>query len=264
MVTEMSNSPNRFLDDPKLYTLESNVVTSLPLQFGGHLVAADQTIFRAAGGGQPEDHGGIEIGGRSYPVSEVRKLNGKTYVAVPGLVSPPNRGDKMVQTIDLHRRDQLSRLHTLQHLVSAAAYRHVPGFKPAGTGIDDDQMVAWTRFNCIGDAYDREFLIIDQTVRSWVLSDLEIEQRRFKSVSHAEFAYPETFRLDASVKLTGKVRMIVIDTVDCNPCAGTHWYSSNIGAYEMKVSPIELDGIPSVELRANLSPTWMYWFCDQK
>ena len=162
--------------------------------------------------------------------------------------------------IDSNRRDRLSKSHTLQHMFSAATHRLLPDSEIVETGIFEDASGAWiTLKHSIIDA--GPLYKIDQHVRSVVLRGLPIWMRKMKTSEHCEWEFGSLFRSDSKATLSGKVRVVVVEGFDANCCSGTHWHSSNVGPYEMKVVPVdESDTVVRLEFR--LTDAWMYWYPD--
>jgi misacylated tRNA(Ala) deacylase len=238
---------NRYASEPRLFALETAITDVQQRPGGGCAVACRDTIFRPGGGGQPDDHGFLDIDGAAYRVSGMHKEKGSTYLHVDGLAAPPNTGAPVVQRIDGERRERLSRLHTLQHLFSAETPRIVPGAVPDGTGLRDDASGAWLRFRRAGGIDDDALLAVEEFVRSHGLARLDVTAANAKSVADAEARHGRIFRLDPAVTLTGKVRLVVIAGVDANCCSGTHWDSTDVGRYAMTIC--RSDEADAVELR---------------
>jgi Ser-tRNA(Ala) deacylase AlaX len=95
---------------------------------------------------------------------------------------------------------------------------------------------------------------IDRTVRENVAAAIPILITRANSIEEARARHPGIFRLDPSVRLTGKVRVVVIQNTDANPCNALHWHNSAIGSYGFDVVPVERDELGEfLELRFELT-----------
>ncbi len=254
----MGQSPNRYLDEPRLYTLSTKVAACEALQDGGWAVAGTETIFRPEGGGQPRDHGTVEFHGATYRVSDIHKENGRTFVHLPDLGDQPERGQSINMMVNANRRDRLSRLHTLQHLFSSTTYRVLPKAEILDTGIHEDASSGWITL-AGGISAEQDWCEIDRRVRSTVLADVPVRTRKMKSIEQCKWDYGSIFRHDSSAVLSGKVRVVIIEGIDANCCSGTHWCTSNVGPYEMQASPQDKAGLP-VRLDFHLRNTWMYWY----
>ena len=258
----MNGSPNKYLTEPRLFTLNSILVDMQSLPHGGFSVACRETIFRPPGGGQPVDYGTIEIEGATHRVADVSKANGKTYFTVPGMNAEPKNGVEVIQRIDGERRDTLSRLHTLQHMLSAEICRKITDSMPVETGICEDATGAWITLHVPSAIDPSDFSRLDQAVRSNVLAESPVNVLRLKSVEHAEWQFSPLFRANPSVQLSGKVRVIEIYGVDANCCSGTHWTSSNVGPYSMTYSEKKANTQTVITIQLELLNAWSYWYRD--
>lgn len=256
----MGLSPNRYLNEPRLYELSTRVVGYEALQLGGWAIAGAETIFRPEGGGQPQDHGSVEIHGVRHEVTGLHKADGKVFIHLSSLLEEPTSGIPIEMAIDSNRRDCLSKLHTLQHIFSAATHQIIPNAEIPETGILEDASGGWIDLKLDNPTSELLFQI-DRKVRSVVLSNLPVRNQKLKSLEQCEWEFGSLFRFDSKAKLSGKVRVVVIEDFDANCCSGTHWLSSNVGPYEMRIAP---DGDISsiVRLEFYLSGAWMYWYPD--
>lgn len=256
----MGQSPNRYLDEPRLYELSTKVAAFEALQLGGWAIAGAETIFRPEGGGQPRDHGSVKIHGARYKVSGIHKAHGKVFIHLPDLIAQPDKGLPIELAIDSNRRDRLSKSHTLQHMFSAVSRQVMPGVEIINTGVFEDASGAWITYK--HNITATELLYdIDRKVRSIVLSGIPVWTQKLKSLEHCKWEFGSLFRSDSKAVLSGKVRVVVIDNFDANCCSGTHWSSSNVGPYEMKVVSGETIDAP-VRLELRLRGAWMYWYPD--
>lgn len=256
----MGQSPNRYLNEPRLYELSTQVAAFEALQFGGWAIAGTETIFRPEGGGQPQDHGSVEVCGIRHKVAGLHKAGGRVFVHLPGLMEQPLKGIPIEMAIDSNRRDRLSKSHTLQHMFSAVTHRVMPGVEVVETGVFEDASGAWISLKHDDVALEPLYQI-DRQVRSIVLRGTPVWVQKLKSVEHCEWEFGSLLRSDSKASLSGKVRVVVIEDFDANCCSGTHWHSSNVGPYEMKAVPVdETDNLMRLEFR--LRDAWMYWYPD--
>jgi misacylated tRNA(Ala) deacylase len=254
----MGNSPNRYLDEPRLYELSTKVVASQTLQFGGWSIAAAETIFRPGGGGQPDDHGSVEIHGTRHEVQGLHKAEGKVFMHLPSLSAEPRKGTVVELAIDSNRRDQLSKSHTLQHIFSVVTHQVMPSAEVTDTGIYEDASGAWIKVKL--DSHDETSLYaIDRAVRSVVLKGIPVWAQKMKSVEQCEWEFGALFRNDSKASLSGKVRLVIIEDFDANCCSGTHWHSSNVGPYAM-IHAFLKDAPGVVRIEFILQNAWSYWY----
>lgn len=85
-------------------------------------VALDRTAFYPTGGGQPCDHGRLSVGGRQWPVVNVRKDGDEIWHELTG--EPPAVGTEVIGQIDWDRRYALMRTHTALHMLAGVIWRN--------------------------------------------------------------------------------------------------------------------------------------------
>jgi misacylated tRNA(Ala) deacylase len=88
----------------------------------GNEVALSDSPFYPGGGGQPCDTGKLEVQGRSWKVTAVRKDEQYIWHALEGS-DIPAVGDNVQAELDWQRRYLLMRTHTALHMLSAIAFR---------------------------------------------------------------------------------------------------------------------------------------------
>ncbi|MBS3051021.1 MAG: alanyl-tRNA editing protein [Candidatus Aenigmarchaeota archaeon] len=133
-----------YMKDSYLKEFEAKVV-----EMNGDQVILDRTAFYPQGGGQPNDLGTLESGGKSFNVINVTKSSGTIFHHVaPGGLSV---GDSVVGKIDWTRRYRLMRMHTAAHIIDAVLY------KEAGALCTGNQLgVDKSRIDFSLDVIDRE------------------------------------------------------------------------------------------------------------
>ena len=231
---------NRYLAEPDLAELSTEVCEVISSPNGGFLVAGRDNLFRPEGGGQPQDLGAVEIGGRSYRISElVKGKGGLVYARIVDLAEPPPLHMPMIQQVDIARRFKLRKLHTLQHLHSAAAYRVIPDAEPCGNDLDEGAAGGWIRLRFAKCPELRAFRDLTAAVSESVNKAAPVVMTRANSIEEARTKYRGIFRLDPAVTLTGRVRVVIIQQIDANCCSALHWSSSDIGEYRSQIVPVQ-------------------------
>ena len=84
-------------------------------------VALDRTAFYAGGGGQPSDTGVLEADGREYPVTGIKRSDGRLVHLIEGPV--PGESTPVVGRINWDRRYRLMRTHTALHILCGVVWR---------------------------------------------------------------------------------------------------------------------------------------------
>jgi misacylated tRNA(Ala) deacylase len=200
-------------------------------------IVLDRTVFYAASGGQPADHGvlttatgdAILIEAAGYADAEKTEIV-HLPAATTGLVLKV--GEPVHAVIDWDLRYARMRMHTALHLLSAALPYPVTGgsvgdregrldFDIPEAGLDKDE---------IGKKLAK-MIAAGAEVRSFWISDAELE------------AKPNLVKT-MSVKPpmgSGRVRLIEIVGYDLQPCGGTHVHTTDeIG--DVRVTQIEKKG----------------------
>ena len=212
-------------------------------------IVLDQTVFYAAGGGQPGDAGTMSFDGQTCAIATtVYDADRSTIVHVPAEgAAAPQPGTKVELELDWAQRHKFMRVHTALHLLCSIIKFPVTGgqigagdgrldFDIADAGaIDKDEVAA--RLN--------ELIVADHAVSERWITDAELE------------ANPGLVRT-MSVKPpmgSGKVRLVAIGedgTVDLQPCGGTHVRSTaEIGS--VTIPKVEKKGRQNRRVRLSLA-----------
>jgi Ser-tRNA(Ala) deacylase AlaX len=137
--------------------------------------------------------------------------------------------------LDWDRRYTLMRYHSAAHIIMAASRQEVSGYAAKGIAIAADLSGCEVRFSALGLMDDAITAAIERTAIEVINKDLRIEAKVYKSLNEAAEDNTGIFRVDPSLQLQGKVRIIVVDGFDANPCGGTHVRSlKEIGPPEMR------------------------------
>jgi misacylated tRNA(Ala) deacylase len=84
-------------------------------------VVLDRTTFYPGGGGQPADMGWLEVDGRRYPVTGLKRVEGQLVHLIEGEM--PGVGTAVTGQLDWERRYQLMRTHTAMHILCGVIWR---------------------------------------------------------------------------------------------------------------------------------------------
>jgi misacylated tRNA(Ala) deacylase len=173
----------------------------------------DRTVFYPQGGGQPGDVGQVKWAGGKLPIVDtVYGTDGEiAHVVADGPALPP-AGTEVELSIDWDRRYRHMRMHTALHLLGA-----VLKFPVTGGNISTDK----SRLD-----FDMDGTIEKEALATSV-NELVAAKR---PVSHR---WITDEKLDAKPGLVrtmsvqpprgkGRVRLLDIETVDLQPCGGTH------------------------------------------
>lgn len=218
-----------FREDGYLRQVEAIVTATRDNAF-----VVDQTIFYAAGGGQPGDSGiCINNSGAELKIVDTYKDrdNGDYLHILEEGAEPPAIGKPVTLTLDWQRRHRLMRMHSALHMLCAVIPAPVTGGSiQDGRGrLDFD----------LPDTVDKEAItielnkLIEKNVPmsiSWI-TDQELDDNP-SLVRTMSVAPPRG---------SGKIRLINFEGVDFQPCGGTHVASSGeIGP--VRVQKVEKKG----------------------
>jgi len=200
-------------------------------------IVLDRTVFYAASGGQPGDHGVLttRAGDAILISSAVYTDPAKTEVAhIPADPSAVRVaiGEPVHALIDWDVRYRLMRMHTALHILSTALPYPVTG---GSVGENEGRL----DFDIPEAGLDKDE--INARLARVIAADAEVNERW---ITDEELAANPGLVKTMSVKPpmgTGRVRLIGIVGYDLQPCGGTHVRSTReIGA--VKVTQIEKKG----------------------
>ena len=196
---------------------------------GDYWVQFDKTYYYPSGGGQPADHGTLSADGVTYSILDVRKSSEILHLLGDSTNIDSLLNKTLTAEIDQQRRDVLCRMHTAQHLVSAAA-DELFGATTIGNQINTQK----TRID-IGiesrDSFSKDDL--QSCVNNYIDSAVEVSM----SFSPRDELIEDPLvrvNMDLIPKNIDELRVITIDGIDICPCAGTHVGNTNqIGHIEI-------------------------------
>ena len=210
-------------------------------------IELDQTYYYPSGGGQPADHGTIVSSDCNYSILDVRKrseihhLLGDDSVDIATVLNTT-----FTANIDHNRRDKLCRMHTAQHLISAAA-DELFGAATVGNQINTEK----TRID-LGmesrESFSKDDL--ESSVNKYIDASLDVTM----SFSERNKLLNDPLvrvNLDLLPKNIDELRVITIDGIDICPCAGTHVANtSEIG--HIQISKVKSKGAGKLRVEYNL------------
>ena len=116
-------------------------VVAIDTQNGKTTVALDQTPFYAESGGQVGDIGVMSGENGSLTISDTQKNANKTFLHMGQMTGEIKAGETVQCQIDLTRRAQITRHHTLAHLFLGAAKQVLDDtVKQAGSHLDENRL----------------------------------------------------------------------------------------------------------------------------
>ncbi len=195
-------------------------------------VILDRTMFYPLGGGQPGDTGEITCAGGKATVVDTRYGAGGAIRHVVAENSDlPEVGQQVHASIDWDRRYRHMRMHTALHLLGSVLKYGVTG----GNISADKSRLDFD----MEDTIDKE--AVGVAIRSLVEADHAVTCRW---ITEEELeAQPDLVRTMSvqPPKGRGKVRLLEIESVDLQPCGGTHVRSTaEIG--KVRIGKVEKKG----------------------
>lgn len=226
----------------------------------GYAVAVQDNLHRPPGGGEPSDRGTLILNsGAAVPIRRAEKADGFTWLILQGHDHAILPGSPVLSCLDIHYRNRKRQLHTLIHVTLAVAVRSLPGLSVETADIAADASEALVVGSWSSPVTDQHVAGIDSEVRSIVLQARPVSIEKAKSIDHAREQFGPMFRLSDRYQLSGRVRLVVIKDLDCNPCSGNHFDTTKVGAFEM-VRQTEGCGPNKFAVRLRRTGCWMYWY----
>ncbi len=199
---------------------------------GDQAVALDRTVFYPLGGGQPGDTGSMSWSGGATRVVDTRYGDSGEILHLVEDGSPlPAVGETVHLELDWDRRYRHMRMHTAMHLLGAVLKYGVTG----GNISADKSRLDFD----MEDTVDKE--AVGEALQALVEENHPI---RCRWISDAELdASPELVRTMSvqPPRGKGKVRLLEIESVDLQPCGGTHLKSTGeVG--KVRIGKVEKKG----------------------
>lgn len=250
---------NIYLKQPQLLVTATDIRQARRFDNGDVAIALGQNIIRPETGGQPYDHATVTIGAETFRTGRVFKADGETWIALEwNSTNLPDVGEMAYVEVDAERRRQLSRCHSLTHLMMAAARHVLVGFDSKGAIIHEDGRTVSIRFRADARPTEKQISLIDALTRHFVLKDVTVKLSSVKSPEAGAQKFPK-WRIDSTLGLAGSIRVVEICGIDANPCSGSHvGKTGEIAAFAMK-GPCS-NGSDLITLNAEIADGWMYWF----
>ncbi len=208
---------NVYLSQPALLQ-HATTIEAIEIVEQGCWVTLSENIVRAAGGGQPRDYARLLLEGADLLVADVQKRGGHTWLYLDNQ-APPRQGAEVEVAVDGARRLQLSRGHTLTHVLMAMSRQHANGFASRGADIAEDGQTVKIQFNAERLSLGSDDIEIAAGMA--VMAGAGVEIVKAKSLEAAMARYPY-FRVDPDLDLGGRIRVVHIANIDANPCSGSH------------------------------------------
>ncbi len=183
---------------------------------GEDWITLNESYFYPTGGGQPSDKGHISSNSYSCEIIDVRNRESFKHT-IQNSLGNLNIGDTVNCDIDIDWRNQMCKMHTAQHMVSALASEEW-GAKTVGNQIGYDR----TRIDLL---FDNRELFDKDHLESYINDEI-----RKGHIVSMDFRTPDELITDPLVRIDLSrmpknieiFRTISIGQIDVCPCAGTH------------------------------------------
>jgi misacylated tRNA(Ala) deacylase len=198
-----------FRDDSYLRECTATVVA-----IGDDGIELDRTVFYPEGGGQPGDRGVLRLpDGATLTIVDTRKGGDGTVRHLPATPSAALAPGATVHAeIDWDIRYRRMRMHTCLHLLCALIPHPVTG----GAIAEDRGRLDFD----MGAGIDKE--AVERDLNRLITEDHPVSYRWITDAEmQNNMALVRTMAVAPPVG-TGRVRLVDVDTVDLQPCGGTH------------------------------------------
>ncbi|MED5487004.1 MAG: alanyl-tRNA editing protein [Candidatus Thermoplasmatota archaeon] len=191
--------------------------TSKLAHFEPTIVQFDRTEFYPSGGGQPADKGILSGEKFRCRVIDVQKSGSVVSHHISEIEGEPSIGEMLSCEIDVEWRNQLSAMHTAQHIISALSHEEW-GAETVGNQIGFDKTRIDLKFEN-RELFSSEHLeeIVNWTLRKNL--DVKMDFRPSKDLLDDPLVRVNMARMPPNIDIW---RTISIGDIDVCPCAGTH------------------------------------------
>ncbi len=210
-------------------------------------VKLDRTAFFPGGGGQPHDHGFLEINYIRLPVVKVLKKGQDVWHQVEG--NPPEQDSAVTGQIDWERRYQLMRVHTSLHILCGVIWRD---YRAAVTGGNMEPLKG---------RLDFEFETLTQDLVAEIETKINAEVEAARDVRvrilprEEAFRIPDLIRTKINLLPEGirEVRTVEIVGLDIQADGGTH-AANTAEVGKIKIAGYKSKGKINKRIRLELEP----------
>ncbi len=188
---------------------------------GKQLLSFRDSLF-TQGGGQPRDYGKVIFENEEREVLELVKHKGDIRIKIDPIITL-RKSVEVLCKLDFERRKKIMRLHSAQHALAGALNKITPDYVSKGMQIKEDlsscEMHFLTTFKMDQAVIeDAKSMVLDHSKNQrkiWAesINSIDLAKEKFKTIFRPG---------DPDIQIKGKVRMIIIEELDANPCGGTH------------------------------------------
>ncbi len=235
-------------DYPKTEKLYYKLVKEFDAEVLGienNFIILDRTAFYPEGGGQVGDTGYLN----NVKVMDTKKKDDVVLHLVEN-TSSFKKGMKVHGKIDWQRRLDISRHHTVTHLVTAAA-RQIIGKHVWQAGAKKDENKAHIDLTHYKRITDKQLEDIEKKVNEFILSNLPVIVKEVpRNLAEKQYG----FSIYQGGAVPGKtLRLVLIGNVDVEACGGTHHVfnsTSQLGFFKIVKRESVKDGVERIVFKA--------------
>ncbi len=184
-----------------------------------HSIFLNRTYFYPGGGGQPADNGWLEWETGRANVISARKDHGHVRHEIELIEGKlPKEGAAVNGRIDEGRRQQLTRSHTAQHLLSCIALE-----KYSAHTVGNEVSIKGSTIEFDGALFNTDdIMFLERRANELIETNLPVTKEN-QPRSEVETEVPEgRARLDLIPESVDPLRIVRIGEFDVCPCGGTH------------------------------------------
>lgn len=211
------------------------------------IIILDKTVFYAESGGQIGDTGVIQINGGLdciFNVSDTQKIRQQVTSHIGKLINGTIKvGDEVIATIDVHRRNAITRNHSATHILHKALHKVLGEHALQKGSLVCDE---YTRFDF---AHDKALTVneiqeIERIVNFVIMNNYEV---KFSYMKFEEAIKSNIIALFEE-KYTDEVRVVKMGDFSKELCGGTHVSrTGDIGVFTIVSESGVANGIRRIE-----------------
>ncbi|MHC1631089.1 MAG: alanine--tRNA ligase [Methanotrichaceae archaeon] len=231
-----------FYDEPFEDTFRAEVLLVVDKS-----VVLDKTLFYPEGGGQPADHGTLQIGSQIYQVIDVQSADEVILHKLAVIDEEIKKGDKVVGKIEMKRRLALARHHSAAHIIHDSA-KKVLGSHIWQAGAQKSVDRARLDLSHYKRITYEELKQIEMEANRTVMKDIPISTNWLdRSEAEKKFGFD---LYQGGVPPGKNIRVVQVGS-DIEACAGTHCTNTGmVGPIKILRTERVQDGVERIEFAA--------------
>lgn len=205
-----------YLTEPNCTEFKADIKNTFP---NTKQIVLNRSAFYPEGGGQPSDHGTLDISGEIYNVVKVSKIGKEIFHTLDK--NPHECNDAVLGKIDTNRRNLHTRMHTALHILNGIVFTQFNGALVTGGQINSD---GTGRMDFILHGVQNDQIRpLEAIVNNIVDENREV---RISTMSYDEAMATSGMQRTADrsipIESDDMVRIVEIVGLDKQACGGTH------------------------------------------